>query len=124
MARPTKYKPEFVEEVDKYLIKTGGGQGHLPTIEGFALFIDVNKDTLYEWKKKYPEFSDSLERLMLKQAVQLIDDGIYGGKEVNATIIKLMLQNNHGMKERTDTTTNSKDLPVPIYGGLSTPKTS
>ena len=31
---------------------------------------------------------------------ELIDDGIYGGKEVNATIVKLLLQNNHGMKER------------------------
>ena len=119
MGRPTKYKQEFVEEVEKYLATTGKEQMNLPKIESFAIWLDVNKDTLYEWKKKYPEFSDALDKIMLRQCQQLIDDGIYGGKEVNATIIKLLLQNNHGMKERTDQTTNEKDLPIPILGGLS-----
>jgi len=32
----------------------------------------------------------------------IIDDGMYGGKEVNATIVKLLLQNNHGMREKQD----------------------
>ena len=57
---------------------------------------------------------------MTHQAKQLIDDGIYGGKEVNSTIVKLLLQNNHGMKERTDTTSGDKPLPTPIYGAKST----
>lgn len=126
--RPTKYNPIFVDKVDEYLKTTGKEQTTLPKIESFALYIGVHKDTLYEWagkKKKngklmYPEFSDSLKKIMLKQAEQLIDDGIYGGKEVNATIVKLLLQNNHGMKERTDQTTNDKDLPSPIYNGKST----
>jgi hypothetical protein len=118
--RPTKYDPAFIEEVDKYLETTGKEQTHLPKIESFALWIGVNKTTLYEWKKLYPEFSNALDRLMARQGEQLIDDGIYGGKEVNATIVKLLLQNNHGMKERTDTTTNDKDIPNPIYGGKST----
>jgi hypothetical protein len=49
---------------------------------------------------------------MQMQATQLINDGIYGGKEVNATIVKLLLQNNHGMKEKseTDITTNGQSL--------------
>ena len=118
--RPTKYKPEVNDELDKYLATTGKEQTSLPTIQGFSLWLGVNDDTLNEWRKKYPEFSATLERLKKIQAQQLIDDGIYGGKEVNATIVKLMLQNNHGMKERTDTTTNDKDLPTPIYGGKST----
>jgi hypothetical protein len=83
---------------------------HLPKIESFAIRLGVSKDSLYEWAKLYPEFSDALKKILLKQAEQLIDDGIYGGKEVNSTIVKLLLQNNHGMKERTDTTTNDKDL--------------
>lgn len=120
VGRPSKYNPDFINEVDKYLETTGKKQKHLPKIESFAIWLDVNKDTLYEWKKKYKEFSDALEKIMRRQAEQLIDDGIYGGKEVNVTIIKLLLQNNHGMKERLDQTTNEKDLPVPIYGGAST----
>ena len=119
--RPTKYDPSFVAAVDEYILTTTGKeQKHLPKIESFALYINVNKSTLYDWKKLYPEFSNALDRLMLKQAEQLIDDGIYGGKEVNATIVKLLLQNNHGMKERTDQTSGDKPLPTPIYGSKST----
>lgn len=117
--RPTIYDPIFIDKVKDYLKTTGKEQTSLPTVEGFAIYLDVSRDSLYEWAKKYPEFSDTLKKIELLQKQQLIDDGIYGGKEVNATIVKLMLQNNHGMKERTDTTTNDKDLPTPIGMGVS-----
>lgn len=117
--RPTKYRPEMNQELDKYLETTGKEQMSLPTIQGFSLWLNVDDETLTEWAKRYPEFSATLGRLKKLQAKQLIDDGIYGGKEVNATIIKLMLQNNHGMKERTDVTTNNKELPTPILGGIA-----
>ena len=115
--RPTKYEDSFVAEVDKYLATKTRENTSLPTMQGLALWLDVDGDILVEWSKIHKEFSAALKKLMLKQAEQLIDDGIYGGKEVNSTIVKLLLQNNHGMKERTDTTTNDKDLPTPIYGG-------
>lgn len=118
--RPTKYQESFVNELDKYLQTTGKEQTSLPTKQGFALWLGVDDETLNEWAKIYPKFSATLKRLMLLQGQQLIDDGIYGGKEVNATIVKLLLQNNHGMKERVDQTTNDKDIPTPIYGGQST----
>lgn len=117
--RPTKYQPSLVDELDKYLETTGREQMSLPTIQGFSLWLEVDDDTLNELAKKYPEFSATLSRLKNLQAKQLIDDGIYGGKEVNSTIVKLLLQNNHGMKERVDATTNDKDLPVPILGGIT-----
>src|SRR3990167_1705568 len=117
--RPTKYKPEFVYELDKYLETTGKEQMSLPTIQGFALWLGVDSDTLNNWSKRHKKFFGALKILKELQAKQLIDDGIYGGKEVNSTIVKLLLQNNHGMKERTDTTTNDKDLPSPILGGMT-----
>lgn len=118
MGRPTKYDPSFVAAVDEYLNTTGKEQTTLPKIESFALFIGVHKDTLYEWASKtddngnlvYPEFSDALGKILLRQAEQLIDDGIYGGKEVNATIVKLLLMNNHGMRERSDMTSDNKPI--------------
>ena len=116
--RPTKYDPSFIEEVDKYLATTGKENMHLPKIESFALWLGVNKTTLYEWKKDNPEFSNALDRILLLQGEQLVDDGIYGGKEINATIVKLLLQNNHGYKERSDVTTNDKDLPTPILANV------
>lgn len=125
--RPTKYEPRFIEEVDVYIASKGRENTSLPTKEGFALHIGVDDDTLDNWANKKdddgklvnPEFFGALKKLMQTQKVQLIDDGIYGGKEVNSTIVKLLLQNNHGMKERTDTTTNDKDIPTPIYGSKS-----
>mgnify|MGYP001609080381 CR=1 FL=1 len=118
--RPTKYNPSFVQAVDEYIATTGKEQTSLPTKQGLALYLNVDDETLNEWAKKYKEFSATLRKLMLKQAEQLINDGIYGGKEVNATIVKLLLQNNHGMKERIDQTTKDKQLPSPIYNGKST----
>jgi hypothetical protein len=108
--RPTLYREIFVNKVDEYLNNTGDGTGKLPTFQGFALYIGVSCDSLERWSKEYPEFCGALEKLKNKQAEQLINDGIYGGKEVNATIVKLLLQNNHGMKERVDNTSNGETL--------------
>lgn len=112
--RPTEYKPEYCQEVDEYLKEFGGAQMRLPQIEDFAERIGKSLQCLNEWQKKYPEFGEAIDKIRLKQKIQLVNDGVYGGKEVNATIVKLMLQNNHGMKEKTDVTTNGKELPTPI----------
>lgn len=118
VGRPSKYQDSFVEEVDRYLATTGKKNMELPTKQGFALWIGVDDDTLDNWanakddkgKLIHKDFFGALKKLMQRQATQLINDGIYGGKEVNSTIVKLLLQNNHGMKERLDQTTNDKDL--------------
>jgi hypothetical protein len=118
VARPTKYDHQFVDEVDRYLKTTGREQTELPTKQGFALRIGVDDDTLDNWANAKdeegtlirPEFFGALKKLMQRQAVQLINDGIYGGKEVNSTIVKLLLQNNHGMRERTDITSDEKEI--------------
>lgn len=112
--RPTKYTPKVNELLNDYLATTGREQTSLPTIEGFAIFLDVSRECLYEWAKKYEEFSYTLKELELRQKQQLINDGIYGGKEVNSTIVKLLLQNNHGMREKVDTTTDGKPLPIQV----------
>lgn len=111
--RPTKYREELNQELDKYLMTTGRKKASLPTIQGFSLWLGINDDTVNEWTKEHKEFSATIEKLKKIQAKQLIDDGIYGGKEVNATIVKLLLQNNHGMKEKIDQTTNDKDISIP-----------
>lgn len=128
--RPSKYDPQFINEVDRYLRTTGKEQMHLPKVESFAIWIGVHKDTLYEWAKHYPEFSDALGKIMERQAEQLIDDGIYGGKEVNSTIVKLLLQNNHGMKERSEVEQtgtmeiNVNDFLTKVYGNATPEPTS
>lgn len=113
--RPTKYDPAFCNRVDDYLKTATKENMHLPKIESFAILLDVSKNTMYEWAKIYPDFQDALDKIMKAQAERLIDDGIYGGKEINSTIVKLLLQNNHGMKERSETEISGPDKePVRI----------
>ena len=106
--RPTKYKKEYCAKVYDYLATTDKANMELPMIEGFARYLNVARRTLYEWRDKYPEFLHTLDEIMTYQKMQLVNDGIYGGKEVNATIVKLLLQNNHDMRERQDVKTEVK----------------
>lgn len=126
--RPTKYRTKFIKAVDKYinLVIQENKTAETPydrkliTKEEFAMSIGVDDETLDNWAEKYPKFFGAMAKIMNMQKLQLLNDGTYGGKEVNSTIVKLILQNNHGMKEKTDMTTDGKALPTPIYNGLST----
>lgn len=126
IGRPTKYDPEFINKVDEYLqseqdieqtkIKGSSDKGfetykyklkvNLPTIEGFALFLGVNKTSLYEWEKDHPDFSNALYKIRTEQQTRLINEGLAGN--YNSTIAKLILSSNHGMREKTDTDITSQ----------------
>lgn len=129
--RPTEYKEEYIAKVDEYLelhndeeirvVKQSSEKYemfdnklkvNLPTIEGFALFIGVNKTSLYEWEKKNPAFSNALDKIRTEQHNRLINNGLSG--DYNSTIAKLILSSNHGYKERNDQTTNDKEIPQQV----------
>lgn len=52
--RPTKYKAEYVKQARK-LCHLGATDAEL------AAFFEVDEDTINEWKKVHPEFSESLK---------------------------------------------------------------
>lgn len=54
VGRPTKWKPEYVSLAYK-LCLMGATDARL------AELLDVNQDTVHEWKKVYPEFSESIK---------------------------------------------------------------
>jgi hypothetical protein len=98
--RPTKYIPGVIfPKIEEYIQGCGKEQMELPTVEGLALKLGVNTDTVYEWDKKYPEFSDTIKKILMKQKLQLMNDGMYGGKEVNQAMAIFLLKVNHGMKD-------------------------
>ena len=101
--RPTKYKPEIFVKIKEYLSMCGRNQTSLPSIEGLANYLDITRETIYQWDKKYPEFSDTIKKILSKQKQQLMDDGMYGGKEVNAAMAIFLLKVNHGMQEKSTT---------------------
>jgi hypothetical protein len=53
--RPTKYKPEYCDLVYKFCLLGA-------TDAEISAFLEVNEDTLNEWKKVYPEFSESIKK--------------------------------------------------------------
>lgn len=118
VGRPSEYDPAFIDRVDDYLVTrqdevSYNGQAavrkvRLPTIEGFARFIGVNKTTLYEWEKIHPQFSNALDVIRIEQQTRLLDNGLSG--DYNSTIAKLVLSANHGMREKSDMTSDGKEM--------------
>jgi len=124
--RPTLYSKNIILLVDEYLelckdqeevqivgLSAKGTELYknklkvdLPTVEGFAVYIRVSKSTVYEWRAKYKEFSDALERISIEQQKRLLNNGLSG--DYNPTIAKLVLSANHGMNEKTEQDLNVK----------------
>ncbi len=101
--RPTLYKPQVIEEINEYLKEAIPQNMKIPTIEGIALRLGITRETVYEWAKVHPEFSYTLGKLKMMQKEALIETGIFGGKEINQTIVALLLKVNHDMIETTRT---------------------
>lgn len=115
--RPTDYKGlDTLLKANKYIdsckdeeyqrVKSDGDKSttydnlvkvKIPTIEGLAAHLEVSRSTVYEWKAKYAEFSDIIERLQQLQAERLINNGLSG--TYNPTIAKVLLTK-HGYIER------------------------
>jgi len=129
VGRPTKYSPEILKKAQEYISnckdeveeiiesineKTGRERFihklkvKLPKAEGLALYLEVNRDTLYEWAKKYPRFSDILEKINQIQADRVINEALAGN--YNPLIAKLLL-GKHGYKDKSE-----RDI---TSGGLS-----
>ena len=115
--RPTKYIPEVIyPKIEEYLSMCGRENTSLPSVEGLAIHLNVHTDTIYEWAKVHPEFSVTLKKIAERQKKQLMDDGMYGGKEVNAAMAIFLLKVNHGMKENDPSTLVQVNIK-PILGG-------
>jgi hypothetical protein len=112
--RPTKYDPAYCDDIERYFLDaepfstdvepTGKRvlmPNKLPTIERWALNKRINPDTVYEWAKKHPEFSESLTRAVRAQKDLLVQGGLFGSYE--KTIVKLLLGANHGVVEKVET---------------------
>lgn len=110
VGRPSEYQEQYNELVDQYLqdckdsYEDNKRTVELPTVGGFALMVGVNKQTLYNWADKHPEFLDSLNKIVEEQQKRLINQGLAGN--YNPTIAKLILSSNHGMSEKTETKTD------------------
>ena len=105
MARPTKYKEEYCEDMLDFfnrepfsplMIDSNEGERvpaltkngspilvpcKLPTFEGFAIKLGVHRETLLNWAESNDEFFDALKRAKDMQKEILIQNGLVGAYE-------------------------------------------
>ena len=130
---PSSYRPEYCKAVEDYFYtgvnapprrvvvgtEPGKNEGEwrdqyrvicaeLPDLSGFARSIGVSRDTLYEWMKRHPAFSDSCARARSYSESAVADranNGLY-----NAQFAAFYQKNVYGWKDKTEIeTVNSQD---------------
>lgn len=110
--RPTKYNDDMILQAEEYMEMCGRENMSLPTIEGLALKLGIDDETVGLWARENPKFSATIKDLQAKQKSQLMDDGLYGGREVNSRMAIFLLKVNHNMVEttHTDITSGGKEI--------------
>lgn len=135
MGRPTKYNKKILALTREYIDscedetyqvpKFEGDKGtsyetkirvRIPSIEGLAYTIKVDKGTIQEWRKIHPDFSRLIGELLSKQARALIDKGLSG--EYNSTIAKVLLAK-HSYRDAADVDVTSGGKPLSSVKELS-----
>lgn len=96
--RSTEYTEEHNKKAKGYIDNLPSDQV-IPSIAGLAVYLGVNRSTVYKWRDENQEFSDTLECLLDNQEVKAVNNGLTG--DFNATITKLILAN-HGYSEKQE----------------------
>lgn len=102
MARPSSYIPEYADQLLEYFdieaghdVEVENSKGIMqsvrhaadfPTLAAFACKIGVHRETLLEWSKIYPEFSDAYKMAKEHQERILVQNGLKGGYQANFAI--------------------------------------
>lgn len=105
--RPPSYDESFVQKAEEYLLTYKEFGDVVPTIEGFADFIGTSKKTIHNWMEERdgkriasPDFLHAYNKIKNRQGRELQNGGL--SKKFGERITALMLQANHGMKERSE----------------------
>lgn len=104
----SKYKPEYCEKLIEHM-----ESGY--SYQSFAGVVRVNKDTLYEWEKTHPEFSEAKnigvelgrifwEKLGIEHILSTSKPRL-GSKSINATVWIFNMKNRFGWKGNSDNAT-------------------
>jgi hypothetical protein len=97
---PTKYKKEYCQKVIDFM-----AQGY--SFEAFAGSIGVCADTVFEWAKVHPEFSDSKKLAYERNRVFWETQGIDGlrsskNNSFNATVWIFNMKNRFRWRDRVE----------------------
>lgn len=114
--RPSKYLDTYpkilLEYFDKEVLTKDGKLNYPPTLYGFAKKIGVCHDTLHEWAKHHPDFSEAMRKAKAAQA-QFIIDATFTGKS-NPAFCIFMMKNICGWRDKTEVEQNISIKPTII----------
>ena len=93
-----------------------------PSIRKFAKFLNVSRETIYEWKRKHKEFSDTFDDAYLETMKECFLDNasldLY-----NAGFSKFVMQNICGWSDKTQNDSTIKhEFPTKITIEIVRPK--
>jgi len=121
IGRPSKLTQEMVDGASNYMVYDYANvEDAVPSVAGLAIYLGVNKSTLYEFTRVDSElgrdFSVTLTAIKEKQEKMLISGGLKS--TFNSTIVKLMMAN-HGYSDKIEQDITSSDGTMtpqaPIY---------
>ena len=104
--RPTKFNKGLVKKAEQYLIDYKKEEP-VPTIEGLSLYLEIHRDSIYEYEKKNKKFSDIVRVVRTLQAKRLLAGGLLN--KFNSIITRLMLAK-HGYKEQKEVDVHSEEI--------------
>lgn len=99
--RPTKYKPEMCEKVVA-LMQEGASKAEV------AAVLDISHETLNEWTKNNPEFSDAIKKgVRLSEAwwEKMARENLITmpkGPQFNATLWYMNMKNRFGWRDKQE----------------------
>lgn len=92
-----KYREEFCNKMIEYFKSAKD----FPTFEEFAgEIIDVDEQTLANWKEAYPQFRTAYAKCLTIQKGRLVKGGMSG--KYNAAFSKFIAVNCHGMSDKSE----------------------
>ena len=95
--RPTKYKPEYCQDMIDYFRNHSG----FPTFEHFAVEgCDVHPETLINWAESHEDFFEATKKAKAIQKHRLCE-GAFSG-ELNPTFSIFFAKNNCGMVDKQE----------------------
>ena len=117
--RPTKYKPEYCEELVEFM-----AQGY--PYECFAATIGVGRSTLYDWEKEHQEFSDAKKvgkEMTYKALLEKGLDSLHDPGTLNNTVWIFMMKNMCDWTDRKEVKSDNTNRVVNLSHAIDDDQT-
>ena len=90
---------EYLETCGRQNVKEDQLLPILPKLVDFYRKLDISREAASEWRKKSENFDSACRIISDLQESVLADEGLYGGKSINAAMAIFLLKANHGLME-------------------------